>query len=154
MLIGKMLKLSQQLNKLSKPILVYLAALQDVPGNPLNFATTLATAATTTTTTGSGSLYYVTSTCACACVESPTAVCQMGVPGIPSGQFDQKQAGPTPFPFVYGYLSTSSSGSGSVSGLAVWLSGGSGGSGMGMEQSWEESVLWGLVVRGLEGLWA
>ncbi|KAK3954281.1 hypothetical protein QBC32DRAFT_312170 [Pseudoneurospora amorphoporcata] len=63
-----MLKLSQQLNKLSKPILVYLAALQDVPGNPLNFATTLATAATTTTS------YYVSS----ACTESPTAVSRRG----------------------------------------------------------------------------
>ncbi|EGZ73841.1 hypothetical protein NEUTE2DRAFT_59921 [Neurospora tetrasperma FGSC 2509] len=54
MLIGKMLKLSQQLNKLSKPILVYLAALQDVPVNPIHIAT--AAAATTTTTTTS---YYV-----------------------------------------------------------------------------------------------
>ncbi|CCC14580.1 hypothetical protein SMAC4_13887 [Sordaria macrospora] len=49
MLIGKMLKLRQQLNKLSKPIFVYLAALQDVPVNPINITTTLATAATTTT---------------------------------------------------------------------------------------------------------
>ncbi|KAK3342339.1 hypothetical protein B0H65DRAFT_410287, partial [Neurospora tetraspora] len=56
MLIGKMLKLSQQLNKLSKPIFVYLAALQDVPVNPINIATTLATAATTTTS------YYVANT--------------------------------------------------------------------------------------------
>ncbi|KAK3486077.1 uncharacterized protein B0T23DRAFT_432640 [Neurospora hispaniola] len=55
MLIGKMLKLSQQLNKLSKPILVYLAALQDVPVNPIHIATAAAATTTTTTTTS----YYV-----------------------------------------------------------------------------------------------
>ncbi|KAK1783090.1 hypothetical protein QBC45DRAFT_302081, partial [Copromyces sp. CBS 386.78] len=117
MLIAKMLKLSQQLNKLSKPILVYLAALQDVPGNPLNFATTLATAATTTTS------YYVSSTC----TESPTAVCQIQIPT----QFDQHKhhygqqggvTGPTPFPFAYGYSSSPSSELGSGSGLVVWWS--------------------------------
>lgn len=143
-----MLKLSQQLNKLSKPILVYLAALQDVPGNPLNFATTLATAAGATTTTS----YYVASTC----TESPTAVCQMP-------QFDQHKAygqqagggviGPTPFPFAYGYGYSSSpvselGSSSSELGLVMWLSGVLG---SGLEDA-EEGVM-GIVVKVL-GLWA
>lgn len=146
-----MLKLSQQLNKLSKPILVYLAALQDVPGNPLNFATTLATAAATTTT-----YYYVASTC----TESPTAVCQIQ---IPASQFDHLQkgrgvTGPTPFPFAsngYGYSSSPASyESGSYSssstelGLLVWFSWVLG---SGLEDT-EESML-DMVIKGL-GLWA
>lgn len=114
MLIARMLKLSQQLNKLSKPILVYLAALQDVPGNPLNFATTLATAATTTTS------YYVSSTC----TESPTAVCQLP-------QFDhQKHHGavpPTPFPYAYSSLASSSSSSPEAIPPIVWWGGINGG---------------------------
>ncbi|EGO59704.1 hypothetical protein NEUTE1DRAFT_136747 [Neurospora tetrasperma FGSC 2508] len=114
MLIGKMLKLSQQLNKLSKPILVYLAALQDVPVNPIHIAT--AAAATTTTTTTS---YYVASTC----TESPTAVCHYHqIPQYHPGGGGGGGGGgtwPTPFPLVYS-PSTASSLS-SVMGWEVWL---------------------------------
>ncbi|KAL0471678.1 hypothetical protein QR685DRAFT_471502 [Neurospora intermedia] len=120
MLIGKMLKLGQQLNKLSKPILVYLAALQDVPVNPIYIATAAA-AATTTTTTMS---YYVASTC----TESPTAVChyhqisQYHPGGGGGGGVGLGGGGtwPTPFPLVYS-PSTASSSLSSVMGWEVWL---------------------------------
>ncbi|ESA43028.1 hypothetical protein GE21DRAFT_6438 [Neurospora crassa] len=122
MLMGKMLKLSQQLNKLSKPILVYLAALQDVPVNPIHIATAAAATTTTTTTTS----YYVASTC----TESPTAVCHYhqipqyhpgGGVGLGGGGGGGAGTWPTPFPFAYSPATASSSSLSSVMGLEVWL---------------------------------